>query len=177
MVTWDEVVRPVLAAVAERWAATGEGVEIEHLLTECLIRAFDHATLTLPPEVNPRPVLLACVPGDTHSLPLTALTAALAEQRVGAHLLGVGLPQAALAAAVRRTAPVATMVWTQAPADADAVGPILTMHPRGRWFAGGPGWSTRGLPPAVVHPTSLQHATTVLTDTALGRLPYSDQDM
>lgn len=171
--TWDEVVRPVLAAVAERWAATGEGVEIEHLLTECLVRAFDQATQALPPVISLRPVLLACVPGDTHSLPLSALTAALAERRVGAHLLGVGLPQAALAAAVRRTAPVATMVWAQAPADADAIGPISPMHPRGRWFAGGPGWSTRRLPPGVVHLTSLRQATTALGDTALGRLPAS----
>ena len=33
---WDAVVRPVLARVADRWASTGAGVEIEHLLSECI---------------------------------------------------------------------------------------------------------------------------------------------
>ena len=32
--TWTELLCPVLVAVGERWAATGEGVEVEHLLAE-----------------------------------------------------------------------------------------------------------------------------------------------
>ena len=38
--TWDDVARPVLVAVGERWATTGRGVEIEHLLSQCLIAVF-----------------------------------------------------------------------------------------------------------------------------------------
>ena len=30
--TWEHVLCPVLAAAGARWAATGEGVEVEHLL-------------------------------------------------------------------------------------------------------------------------------------------------
>src|SRR5690349_3938299 len=31
---WEELLRPVLVAVGERWARTGEGVEVEHLLSQ-----------------------------------------------------------------------------------------------------------------------------------------------
>ncbi len=34
---WDDVLCPVLVAIGERWAATGEGVEVEHLLAETAI--------------------------------------------------------------------------------------------------------------------------------------------
>jgi hypothetical protein len=34
--TWQHVLRPVLVAVGERWAATGDGVEVEHLLSDCV---------------------------------------------------------------------------------------------------------------------------------------------
>ena len=45
-----------------------------------------------PEPRNGRPVLLACAPEEQHSLPLAALAAALAEQGIGARLLGGGLP-------------------------------------------------------------------------------------
>ena len=69
-------------------------------------RAACCAALTDAPEPrNGRPVLLACTPGELHSLPLSALAAALAEHGIGVRLLGGGLPAGALAAAVRRTGP------------------------------------------------------------------------
>src|SRR6185437_9441198 len=117
--TWTELLCPVLVAVGERWAATGEGVEVEHLLAETAGSAL-RAVSTAPEPRNGRPVLLACAPEEQHSLPLSALAAALAEQGIGARLLGGGLPLAALRAAVRRTGPAALMVWAHAATSADA---------------------------------------------------------
>ena len=50
--TWDEVARPVLAAVGDRWATTGRGVEVEHLLSQCLVAVF--GTRTAPRHRGPR---------------------------------------------------------------------------------------------------------------------------
>ena len=83
----------MLVAVGERWAATGEGVEVEHLLAETAASAL-RAVSAAPEPRNGRPVLLACAPEEQHSLPLSALAAALAEQGIGARLLGGGLPAA-----------------------------------------------------------------------------------
>ena len=109
----------MLVAVGERWAATGEGVEVEHLLAETaagVLRAVAHDA---PEPRNGRPVLLACTPGELHSLPLSALAAALAEHGIGVRLLGGELPGRALAAAVRRTGPAALLVWAQLAEHAD----------------------------------------------------------
>jgi MerR family transcriptional regulator, light-induced transcriptional regulator len=159
--TWDTVARPVLVSIADRWADTGAGVEAEHLLSECVMRALAE----IPgPEGGPgsRPVLLAGVPGEYHSLPLSALAAALAGRGVATRMLGAALPEDALRAAVQRTAPAAAVLWAQAPPPAD----LLATRPRTgqhcRWFVAGPGWDGVACPPGVVHLTSLQQATDVV---------------
>ena len=47
--TWDDVTRPVLAAVAQRWADTGAGIEIEHLLSDCVTAVFSAVAATAAP--------------------------------------------------------------------------------------------------------------------------------
>ncbi|WP_091457776.1 MerR family transcriptional regulator [Actinokineospora iranica] len=145
---WDGVVRPVLAAVESRWAYAGDCVEIEHLVNECVLAAMIRATPLVPRPRNPRPVLLCCVPGETHSLPLYVLRAALARREVGTLMLGAAVPGQALAAAVRRTAPAAVAIWAQVPGQAD--GRTLLDVPRTRQrvhlFACGPGWLDVDLP-------------------------------
>src|SRR4029079_12430062 len=45
--TWTEMLLSVLVAIGERWASTGEGVEVEHLLAETAgsaLRAVSNAT-------------------------------------------------------------------------------------------------------------------------------------
>ncbi len=162
--TWEELVRPVLSAVAERWARDGSGVEVEHLLSECVVRELDRVGQH---GVTARPVLLACTPGEAHSLPLSAVAAALRERGVGAHLLGAAVPGAALAAAVHRIAPVAALLWAQAPPGE------VTLPPSGRlrcrWFTGGPGWT--GALAGAVPVATLQEATDALAAAALGTPP------
>ncbi|MFJ8965023.1 MerR family transcriptional regulator [Lentzea sp. NPDC102401] len=140
--TWNEVVRPVLTAVAARWQLSGAGVEVEHLLNECVLAAFVRATPLVTSGRNHRPVLLACMPEERHNLPLYPLAAELAHRGVVVRQLGAALPVDALAAAVRRTAPAAVVLWAQLPRYADPG--VITALPRTRQqvrlFVGGPGW-------------------------------------
>jgi DNA-binding transcriptional MerR regulator len=157
--TWTELICPVLVAVGERWAATGEGVEVEHLLAETAGSALRAASAAPEPR-NGRPVLLACAPQEQHSLPLAALAAALAEQGVGARLLGGGLPQTALRAAVRRTGPAALMVWAHVATSADVqvLDALPVLRPPVAVLAGGTGWIGRRLPARVTYTPDLAAA-------------------
>jgi DNA-binding transcriptional MerR regulator len=148
---WDDVLRPVLTALASRWEQSGECVEVEHLVHECALTALIGATPVVSAPRNPRPVLLCCAPDEQHSLPLYVLRAALAQAGIGTQMLGAALPTPALAAAVRRTGPAAVAVWAQLPRHAQAA--VFTEVPRTRQrvrlFACGPGWFTTELPDRV----------------------------
>jgi MerR family transcriptional regulator, light-induced transcriptional regulator len=154
--TWTELVCPVLTAVGERWAATGEGVEVEHLLAETAGSVL-RAVTAAPEPRNGRPVLLACAPDEQHSLPLAALGAALAEQGIGVRLLGGGMPPAALGAAVRRTGPAALVVWSHAGGTADVrvLDALPVLRPPVAVLAGGVGWMGRRLPARVTYVSDL----------------------
>ncbi|GGN27504.1 MerR family transcriptional regulator [Lentzea pudingi] len=140
--TWNEVVRPVLTAVAARWQLSGAGVEVEHLLNECVLAAFVRATPLVTLGRNHRPVLLACMPEERHNLPLYPLAAELAHRGVVVRQLGAALPVDALAAAVRRTAPSAVVLWAQLPryADPGVIAALPRTRQQVRVFVGGPGW-------------------------------------
>ncbi|WP_233223695.1 hypothetical protein [Amycolatopsis sp. CA-128772] len=62
------------------------------------------------------PVLLACVDGERHTLPLEALRAALAEQGRAALFLGASVPDIALRHAIDRARPAAVVLWSTRPA-------------------------------------------------------------
>jgi len=161
--TWDEVLRPVLVAVGERWERTGEGVEVEHLLSEATTDALRaHRARQLRP-VPGRCVLLACAPEDEHVLPLHVAAVALAERRVPVRLLGPRVPPSALASATRRLRASGVLVWKQR-ADgppADLTG-LPQMRPRLVLVVGGPGWSPDGVPPGARLVGSLSSAVAVL---------------
>ena len=166
--TWDEVARPVLGSVADRWARTGMGVELEHLLSEVLTTVVARVVHDADEPVSVRPVLLGSMPGERHALPLRVLAATLAQRGVGTNLLGADLPRTALTAAIERTAPAAVFLWSQieGSADPEMVSQLPRTRPRTRCYVGGPGWDVHRLPPSVVHLGSLGEAGNVLTATA-----------
>jgi DNA-binding transcriptional MerR regulator len=167
--TWDHVLRPLLIAVGSRWAATGEGVEVEHLLAECTAGVLrDVAARPVEPEGR-RPVLLACAPDELHALPLHALAAGLGERGVASRTLGPALPGDALHAAVRRTGPAVLFLWSQLPgtADAQVLEDLPVLRPATSVLVGGPGWGGRALPRRVTVARDLPHAV-ALVDQALG---------
>jgi hypothetical protein len=156
---WDEVIRPVLVAVGERAGATGDLVEVEHMLSGCVLAAF--AALPRPSRGAPVRLLLACADEEQHSLPIEALAAALSVRDVPARVLGARVPSRALRAAVRRTGPVAVMVWAQLPDTADPAQVEDLLAGPGRpalVAAAGPGWDRARLPSGVATPDSLQEA-------------------
>lgn len=148
--TWDQVVRPVLAGIGARHAATRRLVDVEHLLTRCVSEVFGAVPRPGPGSV-PR-ALLACADDEQHSLPLEALAAALAERGVSCRLLGARVPVEALLEAVRRTGPVIVLLWSHSPdtADRSQLRALLELPARPVVVAaGGPGWPAEGLPEGV----------------------------
>lgn len=189
---WHDLVVPVLFGMGRKWANTavapGAGahgtkyVEVEHLLAGCVAAALHRAadaaaTARGKPDRSPgssavgagvRGVLLACAPGELHTLPLEALAAALAERGVPVRMFGASLPRAALLEAVRRTGPGAVVVWahTAATADADTVAAVRSL-PRARMttvIPAGPGWNAARGRGGIPAPSSLRDAVRMLTD-------------
>ncbi|WP_432982179.1 MerR family transcriptional regulator [Dactylosporangium sp. CA-233914] len=161
---WDSVLRPVLAGIGERHAATGALVEVEHLVSGCISAVL--GAVPRPPAGVPVRILLCCADDEQHSLPIEALSAALAAEGVPARSLGARVPPAALLAAVRRTGPAALLVWSQmaetgAPVQLEAI-----VAERGRPVvvaAGGPGWHRPSVPSGIVFPDTLSDAVVALT--------------
>lgn len=139
---WTEVIRPVLGATAQRWEHSGVGAEFERLLSECVLAALVRATEVVDRPRNPRPVLLACVPGERQTLPLRALVAELSRRALGTRMFGAGLPTEAFAAAIRRTAPAVVVLWaaTRGYADPGLIERLPRTRPRARLFLAGAGW-------------------------------------
>ncbi|MER5294562.1 MerR family transcriptional regulator [Streptomyces pharetrae] len=155
IVAWQEVMVPTLHAVGRKWASSGDRyVEVEHLLSW-------HVSTTLrrhtrPPEPpgadGTGPVLLACVPGEQHTLPLEALNAGLGQRGVRTRMFGAAVPAQALSAAVRRLGPRAVVLWAQSRSIASL--PLARDVHSARWgvkgarrqplvVLGGPGWAGR----------------------------------
>jgi len=141
--SWSEVIVPLLFLVGNEWEASGKGVEIEHLLTEVLKGILREHTEEVKNPVNSRPVLLASVGNEMHSLALHALAAALAERKIDTYFLGSRTPFDALCAMVSRVAPPAIFLWAQLPQNADSkfFNEIPTIRPMPRIVLGGPGWN------------------------------------
>ncbi|NIH85606.1 DNA-binding transcriptional MerR regulator [Amycolatopsis granulosa] len=148
---WEGVIAPVLDACGNGWPGTPAGVEVQALLTECVLAAVVRATPVLGHPRNQRPVLLVRVPDEPDPLPLHVLGAGLAGRRIGTQLFGLPLPAPALAAAVRRSSPAAVVLWASRPAEADAgLFPEVSRGGlRSRLFAAGPGWADVQLPDRV----------------------------
>ncbi|MGY3206176.1 MerR family transcriptional regulator [Streptomyces sp. TE5632] len=152
---WTEVIMPTLQAVGRKWESSGEKyVEVEHFLSWHVSGALRRSA---PPAVADRPgatTVLACVPGENHTLPLEALAVALAERGLPVRMFGAALPVESLVAAVRRTGPVAVGLWSQSRATASR--PLAQHVAAMEWgvrgarrrpvvLTLGPGWAGQGM--------------------------------
>jgi DNA-binding transcriptional MerR regulator len=161
LVTWETVLRPVLGAIGDQWPDLPHGVAAEHLLSQVACVSLGEA-VRRPPGVGDRSVLLACVPGELHDLPLVALWAALDVTRAEAQLLGARTPAAALLAATRRNRPDVVVLfallgdWAHVELLEDLVAETTVI-------AAGPGWHRRPLPPDVEHVDDLLGAAEMVT--------------
>ncbi|WP_406130814.1 MerR family transcriptional regulator [Streptomyces sp. NBC_00989] len=177
VVAWQEVMVPTLHAVGRKWASSGDRyVEVEHLLSWHVSTALRRRT---PPSGRRTdaslagPVVLACVPGEQHTLPIEALNAALGELGLPTRMFGGAVPAEALTAAVRRLGPAAVVLWAQARSTAS---PALARHLADlHWgvkgarrqpsvVLAGPGWSGTSARGAL-RPTTLADAVGILSGT------------
>ena len=140
---WQEVFVPVLIQVGAAWEKSGKGVEVEHMLTEILTRVLRESTSDIVVPLNSRPVLLASVGEELHSLALHALAAALAERGIETHFLGARTPVEAISSMVSRFAPPAVFLWAQLPVNGNPmfVTDLPAVRPAPRVIIGGPGWN------------------------------------
>ena len=140
--SWQEVIAPVLVMLGKSWEETGEGIEIEHFFSETLKRILRERSSMIQKPINPRPVLVASVGEEMHSLAIHALTAALAERNIECHFLGARTPFAALEAMVEKFAPPAIFLWAQLVENGDPsfFKNLPAVRPAPRILLGGPGW-------------------------------------
>ena len=143
IIAWQEVFVPVLIQVGAAWEKSGKGVEVEHMLTEILTRVLRESSSDIVVPLNSRPVLLASVGEELHSLALHALAAALAERGIESHFLGARTPVEALSSMVSRFAPPAIFLWAQLPVNGNPmfVTDLPAVRPAPRVIIGGPGWN------------------------------------
>ncbi|WP_329105269.1 MerR family transcriptional regulator [Micromonospora sp. NBC_01699] len=157
---WDGLLRPVLAGLGERHAATAGLIEVEHLVSRCVSEVLAVVTRSAA-RTGPARILLSCADEEQHTLPLEALAAALAEAGVAARQLGARVPTAALADAVARTGPAAVVLWSHARSTADPAqlrAVLAGPHRPVLLVAAGPGWRAETLPAGVPSPASLGEA-------------------
>ena len=168
--TWQDVLQPVLGALRERRQRSGSGIEAQQLLVDCAATAMRASIAAGPDPVNPRPVLLAAVPGEAQGLELVAVAAGIAASGIGHRLFAGVLPKEGLDAAVKRAAPCAVALWAEQPhyADPKLLAGIPSTRQRARVFAAGPGWGADPLPVHAEHLGSVERAVERISETVLG---------
>ncbi|MFJ3205626.1 B12-binding domain-containing protein [Streptomyces sp. NPDC086989] len=180
---WEEVMAPTLHAVGRKWETAERYVEVEHLLSWHVSTALRKATVAAEcVRVEGPPVILACTPGEQHTLPLEAFAAAMAEQGWPLRMFGAAVPAVALEEAVRRLGPAAVALWSQSRATADRALARQMAHTvfglRGARTAPlvmllGPGWLASSVDKGMARPQGLRAAisTVSLLYTALYTAP------
>ncbi|MFC8694501.1 MerR family transcriptional regulator [Streptomyces parvus] len=164
---WDEVMMPVLHAVGRKWETAGERyIEVEHLLSWHVSGALRGVAAGRAPAPGVGAALLACAPGETHTLALEALAATLTQQGLPVRMFGAAVPAGALEDAVRRTGPAAVVLWAQSRRTAspalvarlDAIEwGVRGARRRPVVCVAGPGWAGRQ-PPGARHLSGLADA-------------------
>ncbi|WP_017584922.1 MerR family transcriptional regulator [Nocardiopsis ganjiahuensis] len=150
---WEDLAMPLLYGMGRKWEDTRRFVEVEHLLSWSVSSVLRRVPAPPPPRapgVHDRPVLLACVPHEMHSLPVEALAAALREAGLAHRVLGACTPAEATVRAVRRIGPRAVVLWCHTSGEHDAealvsVARVTVSAPeRTTLYTAGPGWREAG---------------------------------
>ena len=150
---WSNLLVPTLNLMGNEWESTGEGIAAEHLLSEVIKKILGEGLVFAQPR-NEVPILLACVGEEQHSLAISALAAALAEESIHVQFLGARTPIEVIHSVARRTAPAAIFLWAQLPQHTsfDKARALPTVRPAPRIILGGPGWEGVHWSGAVVVP-------------------------
>jgi len=161
--TWDQLIRPVFSAIEAR-QADGEGcIDVEHALSWAVSRSLQRVPIAAANKSAS--TILACSEGETHTLPIEALRAALGDHGHGSLMLGADVPPAALVDAIERTpGPTNVVLWAQSTDTANIAMTKAVAAAHARLFVGGPGWESVRLPRKAVRIDSLQAALQALIE-------------
>jgi DNA-binding transcriptional MerR regulator len=156
---WSDVIVPTLFLIGQDWETEQKGIEVEHFFSEILKRTMHNQVVELKKPLNSRPVLLAAVGEELHSLPVYALAAALCARNIQTYVLGARTPLTALSAMVTRCAPPAIFLWAQLPKNAETKywEDMPSIRPAPRIVVGGPGWDSIKCS-EVIRAEGLEHA-------------------
>ncbi|MET7451864.1 MerR family transcriptional regulator [Streptomyces sp. NPDC005574] len=172
---WEEVMVPTLRAVGRKWEFSDDRyVEVEHLLSwhiSATLRQVYVTSAARERHPDSSPVLLACLPGEQHTLPIEALSAALAQLGLPVLMLGGAVPAEAVLAAVQRVGPAGVVLWSQSRSTASV--PLARHIAATRWgvrgartqslvLLCGPGWGRRS-ESGLLRPSGLRDAVRMLT--------------
>ena len=103
----DQLCSGILTEIGERWVAGKMTCAQEHAMSRSLEVALSRVShqFIVPP--NAPTVVLACPPGERHTLGLTLVETLLRERGIGVHFLGGDVPVRDIVESVRRFRPVA----------------------------------------------------------------------
>ncbi len=137
---------PALSTIGMQWERHRLEIFAEHLATQAIQRILDRLAVGLPRAPSPsgsRVALLACPPGDSHTLIPLALSVFLAAQGWQTRNLGGGLPAGQIAAAAQALRPQAVFLTMplllQLDAVLEVVGLLRHLQPAPSIVVGGPG--------------------------------------
>jgi DNA-binding transcriptional MerR regulator len=154
--TWEQVLIPLLALAGDDLEQSEKNrnalIAAEHFIVDIVRRMFIEQQLKLKEAINDRPVLLASVSRERHTLPLSLAAAALAEKKIRCQSLGAEAPVEVIAEVFRKVAPPAIFVWAQIPENVDDnfIEKLPVLRPAPRIVLAGPGWLGRDIPKTVM---------------------------
>lgn len=166
---WEGLIMPLLYGMGRKWEGTRRYVEVEHLLSWCVSSALRRVPAPGGcARTGLRPVVLACGPEETHSLPVEALAAALRERGLPHRVLGACTPADAVGRTVRRTAPRAVVLWSHVGGGSDLAALRATVRAAAdspqavRVYTAGNGWRSLTARAGSGHLRSLSEAVPAL---------------
>lgn len=151
---WESVLTPFLVELGERATEEGVGIGVEHIASNAVTDVLRRVGEAL--EGGRLPALLAAAPEEQHTLPLEALSAALAERGCASRNLGARVPPAALLGALDVLAPRCVVLWAHDPVFARQAPLGKVAATRATVLLGGPGWEWLALPSGVRRVESLR---------------------
>jgi MerR family transcriptional regulator, light-induced transcriptional regulator len=161
--TWEGLVRPAFAAIGARQNDGDRCIDVEHALSWLVAGALQRVSNA--PSDAPHSLILACTAGESHTLALEALRAALDERGHGALMLGADVPGSALLDAIERSPgrDITIVLWSSHRDTADVAAAKAVVAAGAHLYIGGPGWVSAKVPRKAKRVAALHDALQCLT--------------
>ena len=102
-----------LADIGEAWYKGVASVQQEHFATSFVTRRLDSLITATPPPTRPGTILVACSPGDDHTIPSLMLTLMLRQQGWRVVYLGANVPKSKFEDTIQTVKPVISILTAQ----------------------------------------------------------------